>query len=143
MENPKARHLWASLRFPARRVLPFLLAATEPAAVLAPSQEALHLYEAECAERASDCHVLELSHRVEQLEARWQERLAVDGDGSGGRSGGNAAFEELAAARTQLRAEIGAHREQFGEGELRRLAHGVGATVATPTPKEEDGHGAA
>jgi len=43
----------------------------------------------------------------------------------GGR-GSSAAFEELAAARTQLRAEIAAHREQFGEHELRRLARGVG-----------------
>jgi len=125
----EARALWTALDIPARRVRHFLLGATEPAVVLPPTAEALELYEAECAERASDCHVLELSHRVEQLESRWQAQLA----GGGGSRAGGAAFEELAAARTQLRAEIAAHREQFGEGELRRLARGVGDSSGGPS----------
>ena len=129
----EARALWTALDIPAQRVRHFLLGATEPAAVLPPTAEALELYEAECAERASDCHVLELSHRVEQLEARWQAQLAGGGGGGGSSRAGGAAFEELAAARTQLRAEIAAHREQFGEGELRRLARGVGDSSSGPS----------
>ena len=111
-----------------------LMQATTPD-ILPATDDVIGLYEQEEAERASDCHIMELSYRVEQLHGAWEKLLAYDAEGS--RAGrGQQLYEELTSARTQLRAELAAHRELYGEAGLARMAHGGahGATLASPSP---------
>ena len=115
----EARHLWQAYEMPAERTLAMLMQATTPD-ILPATDDVIGLYEQEEAERASDCHIMELSYRVEQLHDQAHAHAVVDGRllpaVRGQRlAGANRARRQSALLRLEQRRELGVLLVRGGE----------------------------